>query len=85
MKTIKVTSIKFQDMTRVIFALLALTLSLSSCVVAKKKYDAALLENERLEKKLNSQIAESKELKSNLDQTISDYESMKKDLAKAML
>ena len=70
-------------MTRVIFALLALTLSLSSCVVAKKKYDAALLENERLEKKLNSQIAESKELKSNLDQTISDYESMKKDFGKS--
>ncbi|MCG8581251.1 MAG: hypothetical protein MI866_15120 [Bacteroidales bacterium] len=70
-------------MTRVIFVLTALVLSLSSCVVSKKKYDALLLENSKLEDNLEEKTAESKQLQVNLENAISDYESMKNDFGKS--
>ncbi|WP_430815888.1 hypothetical protein [Carboxylicivirga sp. RSCT41] len=70
-------------MTRVIFVLTALVLSLSSCVVSKKKYDALLLENSKLEDNLEQKTAESKQLQVNLESAISDYESMKNDFGKS--
>jgi len=70
-------------MTRIIFALIALVLSLSSCVVSKKKYDALLLENNQLEQDLNSETTKGKQLQVNLEQAIADYESMKNDFGKS--
>ncbi|MCU4157688.1 hypothetical protein J1N10_17055 [Carboxylicivirga sp. A043] len=70
-------------MTRVLFVLTALVLSLSSCVVSKKKYDALLLENSQLEKDLDKKTTESQKLQVNLENAISDYESMKDDFGKS--
>jgi chromosome segregation ATPase len=70
-------------MTKVLFVLTALVLSLSSCVVSKKKYDALLLENSKLEKNLDKKTAESQKLQVNLENAISDYESMKDDFGKS--
>jgi len=70
-------------MTRIFFVLTALVLTLSSCVVSKKKYDALLSENGQLSKNLDEKTAESKKLQVNLERTISDYEGMKNDFGKS--
>ncbi|WP_439185350.1 hypothetical protein [Carboxylicivirga taeanensis] len=70
-------------MTRVIVVLAAVILSLSSCVVSKKKYDALLHENSQLSKNLDEKTSESQQLKSNLENTIADFESMKDDFGKS--
>ncbi|MBK3519217.1 hypothetical protein [Carboxylicivirga marina] len=70
-------------MTKVLFVLTALVLTLSSCVVSKKKYDALLLENSHLEDNLDKKTAESEKLQVNLEQAISDYETMRNDYGKS--
>lgn len=70
-------------MTRILFSLTVLVLSLSSCVVSKKKYDALLLEKNQLSDDLDKKSAESQQLKVNLENTIADYERMKDDFGKS--
>ncbi|MBR8538117.1 hypothetical protein KDU71_21280 [Carboxylicivirga sediminis] len=70
-------------MTRITLLLTALVLSLSSCVVSKKKYEALLLEKNQIADDLDKKSAESKQLKVNLENAIADYESMKNDFGKS--
>ncbi|WP_430812219.1 MULTISPECIES: hypothetical protein [unclassified Carboxylicivirga] len=58
---------------------LSIALLLSSCVVSKKKYEALLLENTKLETGLELKTAESNKLQDDLDHAIADYERMKED------
>ncbi len=70
-------------MSRILFVLTVFMLSLSSCVVSKKKYDALLLEKNQLSDDLDNKTAESQKLKVNLENTIADYEQMKDDFGKS--
>lgn len=70
-------------MNKALFILLALTVTMSSCVVSKKKYDALLSENGQLNKELKDKTKESQNLQVNLENAISDYESMKGDFNKS--
>lgn len=70
-------------MTRIFFVITALVLSLSSCVVSKKKYDALLSENGQLSKDLDKKTTEGEKLQVNLERAISEYEGMKNDFGKS--
>ena len=70
-------------MTRIFLVLTTLVLSLSSCVVSKKKYDALLSENNHLSQNLSKKKAESEKLQVNLKRAVSDYEKMKNDFGKS--
>lgn len=52
----------------------------SGCVVSKKKYEAAMLENSRLNKQLTSSEKENNKLEDKLEGMISEFEQMKSDL-----
>jgi chromosome segregation ATPase len=52
----------------------------SGCVVSKKKYEAAMLENSRLNKQLTSSEKENNKLENKLEGMISEFEQMKNDL-----
>jgi chromosome segregation ATPase len=52
----------------------------SGCVVSKKKYEAAMLENSRLNKQLTSSKKENNKLENKLEGMISEFEQMKNDL-----
>jgi chromosome segregation ATPase len=52
----------------------------SGCIVSKKKYEAAMLENSRLNKQLTSSEKENNKLENKLEGMISEFEQMKNDL-----
>ncbi|TRX65863.1 hypothetical protein [Carboxylicivirga sp. M1479] len=70
-------------MTRILIVFTALLLSMSSCLVSKKKYDALLLENSELEQNLSDQTATSNKLQADLEKAVNEYEAMQGDFGKS--
>lgn len=70
-------------MIKNIFILLAISLTLNSCIVSKKKYESLMLEKNELADELTKKKKENKALQSDLNQAIDDFEEIKTDFGKS--
>ena len=70
-------------MIKDIFILLAISLTLNSCIVSKKKYEVLMLEKNELADELTDKKKENKTLQSELNQAIVDFEEIKTDFGKS--
>ncbi len=59
---------------------IVISLSFNSCIVSKKKYDAALLENSKLSKELKSVKEDNSDLNTKVKLMVKEFETMKNDL-----
>ena len=67
-------------MQKIFISTIILSLTLSSCVVSKKKYDAAMLRNSKLSKELSTTKQENRSLNDKVNSMISEFEKMKNEL-----
>ncbi len=67
-------------MYKQIILVIVIFLTLNGCIVSKKKYDAAMLENSNLTKELNTAKENNSNLNSKIKLMVKEFETMKNDL-----